>query len=113
MTTHNGSMSFAASAACCHQEGQDPIGGENTSAQGQACYFTGAIQRSSRARCLLQIALIQRIHTVQCWLLTNVNGNVIPTELVYLRKKGKVHLSIVPMRSVYFEKYCTMINAVT
>ena len=27
--------------------------------------------------------------------------------MVYFRKKGKVHLSIVPMRSFYFEKYFT------
>jgi len=57
--------------------------------------------------------LIQRIHSVERWLLTDVNEHVVPTELVYFRKKGKVYLSIVPMRSIYFEKYFTLINAVT
>ena len=46
------------------------------SALGHACYSTVVIQRSSRARCLLQIALIQRIHSVERWLLTDVNGHV-------------------------------------
>jgi len=48
MTMRNGSMSFAAYAACCHEGGEDPIVGECTSAQGQMCYFTVAILRSSR-----------------------------------------------------------------
>jgi len=87
------------------------MGNEGTSTQGQAFYFTVAVWRSSWACFLPQIALIQRIHSVERWLLTDVNGHVNPTELVYFRKKSKVHLSIVPMRSVFFEKYCTMINA--
>jgi len=46
------------------------------SAQGQACYFTVVIRRSSRAWCLPQIALIQIIHSVERWLLMDVNGHV-------------------------------------
>ena len=52
-------------------------------------------------------------HSVERWPLKDVHGHVIPTELVYFRKRSNVHLSTVPMRSVCFEKYCTMINAVT
>ena len=37
MSTRHSAISFAAYAACCHQEREDPIGGDNTSALGQTC----------------------------------------------------------------------------
>ena len=113
MTTHDDFKSFVAYAACYHQEGEALIGGESTSAPGQACYFTVANQTSSHAYCLLQITLIQRIHSAERWLLMGVDGHIIPAELAYFRKKVKAHLCIVLMKSIYFEKYCTLINDVT
>ena len=38
---------------------------------------------------LLQIGLIQRTYSVERWLLTDVNGHVIATELVYLKRRAR------------------------
>jgi len=42
-------------AVCCHQGGEDSIGGQSTSAQGHAYYFTVTIRRSSRRWCLCKV----------------------------------------------------------